>query len=611
MRQQQIILMTVVMFMFLIFIAAGGYYYTTTLEEETEKKTGSCSGTDANGVYEYDDDGNCVFKECKSGYALEGGYCIRQRDYTADMDAGNIPVNCEIGGYIEGPCVNEFGRQLTGMPGSCGTGTKTFTSDPSVFKPANALGGCDEGLSYTETCEVPCIENKCLASEEHYTKTDGVCRGLDNLPLGGDTNRCGTGYQIFDVNPDSVVGFATTELRDAWIAENWKDCTPLKKPCDVICKEGMEPSGCPILGNDMQTSWVNDYKGDKACFPKEVAYSLLEGKSVYDDFNMPYEKLTYEAAKARGINSMSELNRGFSIKYKSGVVDFSEMVQKGCTTAQLVPCDQPTYSSDCEYEKIYTGTCSNEACGDKLYKPFEMQVKRPAWGEGECNKPDVMNGNDECLEEEPKRCCDPDIDSDWKADPVEQACPVSGFFTYEANPFEDECETRGATGDELNASGLKMVPCCYETDWVPEDQCIDGGENDGKIKSTRFSTAGCGKKSNDGTDVQYTETFGDKDCRQHCQYTPDEIKWVTYCERESPSRGPFQPASGPYIAKCQKYTKYKPIPGSANATGVQCLAPSELGFQGPENLTGVCPGHIVSCDPATGGVGVETITPIV
>jgi len=218
-----------------------------------------------------------------------------------------------------------------------------------------------------------------------------------------------------------------------------------------------------------------------------------------------------------------------------------------------------------------------------------------------------MKGADECLEEKPKLCCDPNKDSDWEADPIEQACPVSGFFTYRGNPYEDECETRGATGEGLTADGLKKVACCYETEWEKEGECIVGGENDGKIKSTRFSTAGCGK-SNDGTDVQYTETFGDIDCRKDCEYTPHQVRWRTYCGRENPSRGFQQPASGPYIPKCLKYTKYKPVAGSANATGVQCLAPSELEFQGPHNLTGVCPGHSVTCDPDTGGDAVETIT---
>ena len=480
MRQQQIILMTVVMFMFLIFIAAGGYYYTTTLEEETEKKTGSCSGTDANGVYEYDDDGNCVFKKCKSGYALEGGYCIKQLDYTADMRAGNIPVNCEIGGYIEGPCVNEFGRQLTGEPGRCGTGMKRFTADPSAFSMGNGLGEC-ENYTYTESCEVPCRTSDCNATDENYTKTDGVCRGLDGNPIGGDTNRCGTGYQIFEVDPATAGNFDSDELRDAWIAENWKDCTPLKKTCNVVCEPGMETSGCPELTNDIGSAYVQDRNGEKACLPKDIAVSLLKGETRYDKYNMPMEKITRGRAEELGITSMDQLPSGYSILYKSDVVDFADYTLKGCATAKLETCIQPTVSDDCVLSAHVTKPCYDVGCGELQEKEVNYVIDKPAWGDGVCDQTQLgENIRLKCTEERSPACCSSDIDAHWTV-------PIGGYTCSEEGTYNlvnKECSTSG-----MENPPTKTATCCYISGWT-DGECNQDSQN-GKRKRTR-TLVNCG-----------------------------------------------------------------------------------------------------------------------
>ena len=486
MRQQQIILMTVVMFMFLIFIAAGGYYYTTTLEEETEKKTGSCSGTDANGVYEYDDDGNCVFKECKSGFALEGGYCIIQRDYTADMDAGNIPVNCEIGGYVEGPCVDEFGRQLTGETGRCGTGMKTFTADPSAFSLANSLGEC-ENYTYKESCEVPCKTLDCNATDDNYTKTDGVCRGFDGNPIGGDTNRCGSGYQIFEVDPATAGNFESDELRDAWVAENLKDCTPLKKTCNVICEPGMESSGCPELTTDTGAAYVEDRNGDKACIPKEIAVSLLKGETRYDRYNMPMEKLTRGRAKELEITSMNQLPSGYSILYKSDVVDFADYTLKGCATAKLETCTQPTVSDDCVLRADVTQVCYPTACGKQHKKKVEYVIDKHAWGSGACDMSKLGPDTVECTEERSPDCCSSDNEIHWVTD-TSATCESDGRRLMRQN----NCSMLG-----LNPEPTKYENCCYKSDWNYEGCNLDG--RGGKDKYTR-SVVNC---DSDVTRVKY------------------------------------------------------------------------------------------------------------
>jgi hypothetical protein len=474
MRQQQIILMTVVMFMFLIFIAAGGYYYTTTLEEETKKKTGSCSGTDANGVYEYDDDGNCVFKGCKSGYALEGGYCIIQRDYTADMDAGIIPVNCEIGGYIEGPCVDEIGRQLTGESGRCGTGMKTFTADPSAFSMANSLGEC-ENFTYTESCEVPCrTAVDCNATDDNYTKTDGVCRGLDGNPIGGDTGRCGTGYQIYEVDPATAGNFESDELRDAWVAENWKDCTPLKKTCNVVCETGMESSGCPDLSDgDFETSYVMDNNGLPACLEKDLAVSILKGEVPYQRNYHPMKILSRQEAKNKG-RTMDTLPEGYKILYRTGVTDFSDFNAKGCDTAVLETCFQPTTNENCTLRTEVTRACYPTGCGKPHNKDIQVVVEEDAWGSGTCDMSKLGPDTVGCTEEMEPECCSVDNDNHWTT-PVSYSCSSDGTYNLVNT---SACSTFGMT-----SIPTKTENCCYVHAWE-EGECNQDNQ-DGKRKYTR------------------------------------------------------------------------------------------------------------------------------
>src|SRR6056300_1743 len=94
MDQTTIILLMMAMFVCVVLIAGGGYYYTTTLEEVEEgeeKKTGVCmpsGAADANAVYEYNNEGECDFKECKEGFFQQGGWCIRPYDASATDGVG-------------------------------------------------------------------------------------------------------------------------------------------------------------------------------------------------------------------------------------------------------------------------------------------------------------------------------------------------------------------------------------------------------------------------------------------------------------------------------------------------------------------------------------------
>jgi len=452
--------------------------------------TDSCSGPDLNASYKYNDDGECVIDKCNAGYALEGGYCIKQIDHTANMQAGKIPVNCEIGGYIEGPCVNGVGRQLTGEPGRCGTGVKRFTADPSAFTMANSLGEC-ENYSYTEACEVECREVGCSAKEENYTKTDGVCRGLDGNPIGGDTNLCGTGYQIYEVDPATAGYFDTDELRDNWVAENWKDCTPLKKSCDVICEPGMNSSGCPELSEDAETSYVLGGNQEPACFPKEYAVALLKGDTVYDSFKA-YEPLTRETARQAGITSMNKLPQGYFIRYKSGMADFKEYTIKGCTRAQLEPCVQPTISQDCKTREDMVQACYDVGCGQQKKKKINVVIDEEAWGLGSCDRSKLGEYVVNCSEAKTLDCCSSENEMHWKTSTGK--CSVNGERLME----QDNCSMLG-----LDTVPTKYEECCYKTEWPKE-----------------FSSARCNLDERNGFEKQ-TRTVINCGTEPGYQYVPN------------------------------------------------------------------------------------------
>jgi hypothetical protein len=461
---------------------------------------------DVNAIYEYDDDGNCVFKECKSGFALEGGYCIKQLDYTADMRAGIIPVNCEIGGYIEGPCVDEFGRQLTGESGRCGTGMKTFTADPSAFSMANSLGEC-ENYTYTESCEVPCRTLDCNATDDNFTKTDGVCRGLDGNPIGGDTNRCGSGYQFFEVDPATAGNFESDELRDAWVAENWKDCTPLKKTCNVVCETGMESSGCPELTTDTGAAYVQDRNGDPACFPKDIAVSLLKGETLYDKYDMPMEKLTRGRAKELEITSMDQLPSGYSILYKSDVVDFADYTLKGCATAKLEPCTQPTVSDDCVLRADVTQVCYPTGCGKQHKKKVEYVIDKPAWGDGACDMSKLGPDTVECTEESSPVCCSSDNDAHWTE-------PIGGY-TCSADGTYNLVNTSACSTFGMTSIPTRTENCCYVSEWERGECNVDGRPGYRKYTRNLPNPGACTSDElgqHEGDVIYERDTTCDKDC---------------------------------------------------------------------------------------------------
>ena len=546
MKPATLLIVVMAMSFFLLVLGGGGYFLTREKDDEEGEE---CQGIDINAVYNYDENEDCSFTKCKDGYVRESGYCIQQRDYSSDNDAGSIPKNCEIGKYIEGQCVNPGnGRQLTGERGRCGTGVKTFTADPDSFTMANSLGSCDN-YTYTEACEVPCDTVACNAKDENYTKTDGVCRGLDGNPLGGNTGNCGSGYQIYEVDPATAGSFSTDELRNAWVAKNWKDCTPLKKTCEVMCKPGMTRSGCPDLTKDIGAAYVQDVNGEKACLPKNIAIALLKGETRYDRVTMPMEKLSRASAELKGITSMADLPEGYSILYKSDAIDFRDYNLKGCATAQLESCRQPTKPDDCVTGANVVKVCYDVGCGQQKKKDINVVVEKDAWGSGSCVTSKLGTKTVDCSEDATPACCSSDNDSHW-TEPLSYTCSTNGTYNL--------VNTNACSTLSMRNPPTRTKQCCYVGSWV-KGQCNQDKVLD-RVKYTRSVV-----NKDECTTKQLNEGVNDGDTFDEdnptVKYVLDRVNCYSQCE--------FEEISDPGPPYRQKKTDGSPFedPGNVSCSG--------------------------------------------
>ena len=561
MKPATLLIVVMAMSFFLLVLGGGGYFLTREKDEDDEEGE-ECQGIDINAVYNYDENDDCSFTKCKDGYVRESGYCIEQRDYSSENDAGLIPKNCKIEKYIEGDCVDKNGRPLTGERGRCGTGVKTFRADPDSFTMANSLGSC-KNYTYTEACEVPCDTVACNAKDENYTKTDGVCRGLDGNPLGGNTGNCGSGYQIYEVDPATAGAFDTDDLRNAWVAENWKDCTPLKKTCEVMCEPGMTRSGCPDLTKDIGAAYVQDVNGEKACLPKNTAIALLKGETIYDKFKMPMEKLSRASAELKGITSMADLPEGYSILYKSDAIDFRDYNLKGCTVAQLESCRQPTEPDDCVTGANVVKVCYDVGCGQQKKKDIKIVKIKDAWGSGSCVTSKLGTKTVDCSEDATPACCTADNDSHW-TEPLSYTCSPNGTYDLVNT---NACSTLG-----MSNPPTRTKDCCYVGDWV-KDKCSK--DNDHAMIYTR-SVVNPGlctsRQLNKGVIIRntYTDYMSDSDRFDERKPTEKKVPSKSECyskcvvEQVGEHSGPYEMNEYGYCQGTHTYRVIKAGKGLGN-----------------------------------------------
>ena len=454
MRQQQIILMTVVMFMFLIFIAAGGYYYTTTLEEEekteikTEKKTGSCVGMDLNGVYEYNENGECVFKGCKSGYYQQDGICIKSRDLSSEFLGGGESLDCVIDGYTYGQCMNKVtGQPLTGETGNCGIGTRE--KFPRVSASAIGRGECEAVVN--EECEVSC-PTTCGAPDSLWmTDENAECRAIrdgQSVVLGPESGYCGHGTKVRTFSDDAITGdlLGTMSLDEYKNSINFSSCEPEKVgACSVPCGEDLVDVGCPTSLDSWD--WVEANQG--AVYTPESAERVIRREIGIGDAVLMPAISRQEAIDLGALNvetgeiDETLLPRGKKILFKAGEEHSYEYLKEhNCSIVELEDAPAPRITENCVIENV-EGQCSVVGCGVSQQKTITPTITKPAWGAGTCNV---------------------------------------------GEPYTRYCD------------GLYGPQCCYESgDWDTEGTCGQYEENKQRYKQT--TTGDCPT----GTDTKYED----------------------------------------------------------------------------------------------------------
>ena len=425
MDETTIVLLVVAMFVCVVLIAGGGYYYTTTLEkeeeDEEERKTGSCDGMDVNAIFEYNENGECVLKKCKDGFTLQGGRCVKIEEddvFVASYSAGPAPAlveappppqDCVIGGYTRGDCLSiDTGEKLSGISGSCGIGVRTLTARD--ITPAKYGGKC-ENTTKTEECEVPCPK-ECKATDDNYTP-DGACMS-QGKELG--EKYCGSGVQSMKLDPTTVTGFDTTDLRDAWIGVNWEPCQTIKsQPCEVECVPGKVRIDCPKLDDSIQKSYVVDNFNKPVCFKTDYAQSVLESGGILN--KSPENILQPVTADEMWDSEKFEYKptpTGKQIAYRSGGgMSYDEMINSGCVNIQLEDCTAEEIPRQCEvsYDEEIEGCTPITKCGQTSYKTIADVIIRPEFGTGSCSGVNTAHRQIACETE--AACCDVNNNNHW------------------------------------------------------------------------------------------------------------------------------------------------------------------------------------------------------
>ena len=439
MDETTIIILIVGMF-FCLALIGGGYYYTTTLQEGDEAVMSGekCSGMDANAIYEYNENGQCSLKECKEGFFLQNGHCIRQVDTTvASRESGElVAVDCEIKGYTKGACLGDDGMTLLGTVGSCGKGTRQLF--PADILPAVNGGKCDMEPK-TEECEVPCPDI-CVATDDNYT-ADGAC--ISQGKELGDIY-CGSGVQNKKLDPNTVTGFESNELRDAWIDLNWKGCAKVKSlPCEVECVQGKVRTDCPALDSSVQKSYVVDSYNKPICFKSDYAQSVLESGGLLD--RSPENILPSVTADEMWNPETGEYNpipTGKQISYRSGGgMSFNDMVKSGCINYELEDCQAPQVPAPCKVSfNTLVEECASVRCGEPLARKVKNIVAQPAFGGGACSFDDSIR-EEACTGQSDKPCCDPDNNQHWINEAYDT--DILGFVRQKHNV--ETCSMLGVT----------------------------------------------------------------------------------------------------------------------------------------------------------------------
>ena len=377
---------TSIMVIMVIVMVGLGIYIMDLMDNEEPNKTGSCSGPDLNAYYKYNDDGDCVFDECKSDYFLHNGICMKSVDLSSmsNATASNAATDCTIDGYSFGQCKNtDNGQILTGDPDNCGEGTKD--KYPNIIYGATGGGTCED-ITQVE-CTVPC-RSVCTAPDSLWVADDNAeCRAIkdgETVVLGAAGGYCGNGRRITKLKDsdfsDDILG--TMNLEEYKTSINFSSCEPEKvEACSVSCEDTeLVDVGCPTSNDSFE--WVAHNEG--------TVYDTEDAQAV---LNM--ELKLSEAQELPAITRDDAINSGALTM--GGVVDESQLlmgkkiffkeIEQGsdnCKIFKLEDAYAPRVKTNCNSKEIES-ECKNVGCGELLQKTITKTRWIPEWGNGECN----------------------------------------------------------------------------------------------------------------------------------------------------------------------------------------------------------------------------------
>ena len=541
MDERTIIILIVGMF-FCLALIGGGYYYTTTPQEdvvETTTGTEECTGMDTNAIYDYDENGECVLKKCKEGFTLQGGRCVKIEEddvFVASYSvspapgptAGSAPAlvappppqDCVIGGYTPGECLStDTGEKLSGISGSCGFGVRTLTARD--ITPAKYGGKC-ENTTKTEQCEVPCPK-LCGATDDNYTPY-GACMS-QGKELGD--MYCGSGMQKLKLDPTTVTGFDTTDLRDAWIGINWEPCQTIKsEPCEVECVPGKVRTDCPQLDDSIQKSYVVDNFNKPICFKSDYAQSVLESGGILR--KSPENILQPVTADQMWDSDKGEYKptpTGKQIAYRAGGgMSYDEMIKSGCVNFELEDCTAEEVPEGCvvSFKEPIEGCTPITKCGQSSYKTVADIITRPEFGGGDCSGVDVTHRQEYCGKSE-AACCDVNNDNHWTTSGT--TCVKS---TGERALISTNCSNLGQTAPTKSQN---CTVDCEMHEWGSWSNCSEtcGGGKQTRTRSVKTQPKNGGSSCPATSESRSCNTHG---CRVDCAGDWKESKeGGQYCDK--------------------------------------------------------------------------------
>ena len=454
---------TISIMMIMVMVMVGLGIYLTNREKP--KKNGSCSGSDSNASYKYNDKGQCAIDKCNSGYVLadNGVICITSNDSDSNGSSGSGgsgsggsgsggsgSLDCTIDGYTYGQCKNtETGQVLTGDQGNCGDGTRE--KYPNITIGATGGGGtCEENT--IEDCEVPC-RDVCTAPDDLWVTDDNAeCRAIrdgQSVVLGSDSGYCGQGTKVKTLTLPE-----TMNLEEYKTNINFSYCEPEKvEACSVSCENNLIDVGCPTSLN----SWDWVYANDGAVYTEESANQVINREITFNQAVLMPAVSRQEAINSGALNQLTgeidaeKIPLGKKIKFKAGENhSYDYLTEQNCSIVELEDTRAPRIAENCVIEDV-AGQCESVGCGMPQQKKITPTVTSPAWGTGTCIP--GREFNEICPNLNGPQCCYGN--GDWK--------PEGSCGEYVTNKQRYKQTTTGVCPPGTDT---------MEEDCIPDKNCI-------------------------------------------------------------------------------------------------------------------------------------------